>query len=479
MINRLIQIANKNVEKIKIKTFEKFKSKINQISNSIELSKEIETLKEYLSEGMDKKFKNTKEISSKRYMKYNNVKENIQRLSNHNQHYLSQSDRKLQDFSNNSFQKSAMEQDYESTIFDKLHEEHNSRIETQKLNQELKTKKELENCTFRPTISSKSRSNSNICVYDRLSRTAKNEKELLYKAEKEAIESKNCSFKPEVTRAKRNSNNNDSVHERLYKEAEEKEKARKYKEVLLKDKNLSECTFKPSIDSKRNSTSVLEETRFEKLHNDGEKKRSILAEKEILHEQESLKYCTFKPQTNSQILSSEPAHERLYRKRLEKNKIIEKKRKELEEEERKMMGCNKKAKLDPFKSVQAIISESSSRLYNSSEEYEKRKSILKQQIMLEEGCIFNPKINKNSDKLAERAYPNSKIIERNETFIKKKEENLIERENECKNECTFMPRLIPGKIEHKVDNKNVSERLYEFMDTYEKKKEELRMKYGQ
>ena len=105
MINRLIQIANKNVEKIKIKTFEKFKSKINQISNSIELSKEIETLKEYLSEGMDKKLKNPKEISSKRYMKYNNVKENIQRLSNYNQHYLSQSDRKLPDFSNNSFQK--------------------------------------------------------------------------------------------------------------------------------------------------------------------------------------------------------------------------------------------------------------------------------------------------------------------------------------------------------------------------------------
>lgn len=478
-MNRLIQIANKNIEKIKIKYIQKFKLKIHQFSNSIELIKENERLKESLSEFLEQKSKLINEITSKRYSKFIKMNANMVTLNNNELHYLSQSDRKIKDFTNSSVQQFAKEKDSETSIFEKLHEECFSKIGTQKVNQELKAKKELENCTFYPKLSSKSRCHSNICVYERLSRTAKNEKELLYKAEKEVIESKNCTFQPDVPKARRNGiNNSDSVYERLHKDAEEKEKGKKYKELLIKDKNLRECTFKPCLNSKRNRFSMLDEPRFEKLHNDGEKKRNVLAEKELMREQESLQECTFKPTTISQKLNSEPVHERLYRKRLEKNRIIEQKRKEIEEEEKKMMGSNKKAKEEDFKNVKAIINESSSRLYNFSEEYKRKKSILIQQVMLEEGCFFNPKINKNSDQLAKRAFPNGKIIERNETFLKSKEENRVEKENKLKSEFTFMPRLLSGKNEHKFEYKNVSQRLYEFMNSYELKKEKLRIKYG-
>lgn len=385
---------------------------------------------------------------------------------------------------------SSLKKNTKSDIFSKLHYDGYSKQEFLKINEELKAKRETENCTFHPLISSKSRV-KNLNVYDRLSRTAC-EKELLRK-EKEPLELQHCTFHPFLPRARRSNTTSGTIFDRLHAHADEKEKSRKYKELLFKDKDLDGCTFKPDVISKRSMSHYLKDDNslFSKLYNDNVIIKNKKDKKEIEIEDNTLKHCTFNPMinacnekvnNNNKNRNEGPCYDRLYQKRIEREKMIEKKRKEIEEEEKKMSLpiINKlKSSQDDIENIRntEFIKDPFNRLYQRREEYQKNKRKLIEKVMIEEGCIFEPQINKNSSELTERL--GMDFDQRNFELLNRKENRVNEQKYFEEKECSFKPSILNYEIPAKKENcpTNVVERLYSYIPTYEKNIEELRIKY--
>ena len=88
---------------------------------------------------------------------------------------------------------------------------------------------------------------------------------------------------------------------------------------------------------------------------------------------------------------------------------------------------------------------------------------------------FNPRLNNKSMKIAQSDTRN--VIQRSETFLNKKATKLANAMKAEMHECTFKPRVgspQPRKSEHATGdpaNKGVVERLYAYLDYYEKRKE--------
>ena len=115
------------------------------------------------------------------------------------------------------------------------------------------------------------------------------------------------------------------------------------------------------------------------------------------------------------------------------------------------------------------------KLISNSKKYidEKNKRIekLKENLLIEKGITFKPKLNEQINSKIQ-----SDIIERNENFLKAKEIRLHAVKEDS--ECTFIPKINENlSINHSNINSDVSERLYDYQNKYRKNLEEKKSKY--
>ena len=115
------------------------------------------------------------------------------------------------------------------------------------------------------------------------------------------------------------------------------------------------------------------------------------------------------------------------------------------------------------------------KLISNSQKYmdEKNKRIekLKENILIEKGITFKPKLNEQINSKIQ-----SDIIERNENFLKAKEIRLHAIKEDS--ECTFIPKINENLLINQSNiNSDVSERLYDYQNIYKKNLEEKKSKY--
>jgi len=406
------------------------------------------------------------------------------------------------------------------SIFDKLHEEAMTKLEIKQLNEEIKKQRELQFCTFAPTLKDSPKAHTNTFeesknVYNRLAQSNKFLKMQYYDAQKQAQELQFCTFQPDLPKAKRDPNRNMSlqlndttgnIHERLHKEAEVLSQQRQTKAFAKREKELDGCTFTPTINlGKRSNSQHIPTHRFEELYREHERKRTEQTKKEMLKDEKTMESCTFKPSLLSKTKdnltmdeSSTPRYEKLYNKHTQKLMLLEQKRKELAEEERKMRQFVAKEMKIPANKRQAnnttlqashsktMQSEDSKkgkddsafdRLYKIDKVYRQNKKELSQKVMKERGISFTPRTNPKPIAFNEKELKG--VIERNEEFLKEKNSKLAKQIPTELKECTFAPvvqksgSLSRGNSKDKVD---FADRLYSYFDKYEKRKEEIRQK---
>ncbi len=153
--------------------------------------------------------------------------------------------------------------------------------------------------------------------------------------------------------------------------------------------------------------------------------------------------------------------ERLNNYEMLKNKNLKKIKEEIEE----TIPHPKKTKLNP-KDIR-LISNSKYLLTEKMKKLEK----LKQNILIEKGITFKPKLNENINSKIQ-----SDIIERNENFLKEKEIKLHSINEDL--ECTFSPKINENStINQSTIFSDVGERLYDYKNKYERNLEEIKSRY--
>ena len=153
--------------------------------------------------------------------------------------------------------------------------------------------------------------------------------------------------------------------------------------------------------------------------------------------------------------------ERLNNYEMLKNKNLKKIKEEIEE----TIPHPKKTKLNP-KDIR-LISNSKHLLTEKMKKLEK----LKQNILIEKGITFKPKLNENINSKIQ-----TNIIERNENFLKGKEIKLHSINEDL--ECTFSPKINENStINQSTIFSDVGERLYDYKNKYEKNLEQMKSRY--
>ena len=105
------------------------------------------------------------------------------------------------------------------------------------------------------------------------------------------------------------------------------------------------------------------------------------------------------------------------------------------------------------------------------DEKNKRIEKLKENILIEKGITFKPKLNENINSKIQ-----SDIIERNENFLKEKEIKLHSINEDL--ECTFSPKINENStINQSTIFSDVGERLYDYKNKYERNLEEIKSRY--
>jgi hypothetical protein len=265
------------------------------------------------------------------------------------------------------------------SIFDKLHQEANTKKENSQQYEELKQIHELENCTFQPIISKHSNSKQSLGnVYERLYKEPKPDYEQ-YKLEREAFDLQECTFHPNVSHCSEHNQSTSSVFERLHSEAESKRRYREERSAILnqvESEETKQCSFKPAINlTSRKGSQTIDGSKdaFDKLYKEREeiKRRQLLREANA--QSQVLKNCPFAPQIlRNRSQSSKEGRvnpERLY---IETKAKMEDKKREMREQEEKM--CNASKKVGVFDPTVY------DKMYRRKDEYEMKKKMLEKKI---------------------------------------------------------------------------------------------------
>ncbi len=395
-------------------------------------------------------------------------------------------------------------------MFNKLHDEGLAKLEKQQRNEEIRKRRETQYCTFKPEVKTEEAGKSRKDVYERLAQSNKQLRVQYYDAEKEAREVQFCTFHPDLPKAANGKKGHatnlsaelgEKVHERLHKEAEVMVQMRQCKQFAKREKELDGCTFKPSINSRRSSSQAATARRFEDLYHDNERKKRQQSKNEVMHDEQERSKYTFRPQLVSKSKPDEavddiPRYEKLYTKHSQKQHLLEQKRNELIEEERKMrqfvaQGVKRPAGVRPGNlgstqlcSARTLGAEprgsgaAFERLYGMDKVYRENKHSLERKIMKEEGISFSPRTNVGPSVLTDR--DNKGVVERNEEFLREKNSKIARQVPTEMKECTFVPLVCRGKeAKGPETHKDFAERLYAYFDVYEKRKAECRQKHGE
>ena len=338
-----------------------------------------------------------------------------------------------------------------NTIHSRLHDEASTKAELRLLNQELRKHKELEYCTFQPAISVVSEemmTGKQGEVYHRLNKDNKVGKQEFYKAQKEAQEIEHCTFKPDLPKAQQRIENDvENIFNRLHGEAGQRDQWQRNKQYIKQQREIEGCTFQPSLKKSENydprlnqsmqvrSQSVSPRTQsvqsigtqgmysmrgpkenltFDRLYLDHQKKRRKLMREEAKKEVSELNQCSFKPTINirpraksvqprtqtSRLArsrgseSSTKAGNRLFNLHAQKAKLIEQKKNELIEEERKMRKFTARPMKNPNlnntsgymtapnpDNLQGAKNDPFERLYKMNEQITNKKKKMQKQLM--------------------------------------------------------------------------------------------------
>eukprot|EP01022_Parablepharisma_sp_SALTPOND_P014358 TRINITY_DN1943_c0_g1_i1.p2 TRINITY_DN1943_c0_g1~~TRINITY_DN1943_c0_g1_i1.p2 ORF type:complete len:696 (+),score=109.46 TRINITY_DN1943_c0_g1_i1:287-2374(+) len=381
------------------------------------------------------------------------------------------------------------------SIFNKLHSEATTKQEIKQMNEEIKKTREMQGCTFKPRIRSEVGhypSETRSAVYERLSQSNKLQRQQYYEMQKSANEIKHCTFQPQLPKAKprRASQSaiglDEPVYDRLHRHAEVIDQVRQAKALAKKESEVESCTFVPRINrgACRSMSQDSRGNRFDELYMKHAEKKQKIAKKALEREEKVGAKCPFRPNLNlskcsfggdSEVLECDmPRYERLYSKHAQKEKMLEQKRRELAEEEKKLRAFASKKVLKEKQNNKE--EEPFTRLYSQDKVYRQKKSELSKKLMQEMGVSFTPRINNTSIQLSEN--DSRGVIERNEQFLKEKNTKLSKQVPTELKECTFVPKV--GKSGGKKESGPrlpPGERLYAYFEKYEKQKEEYRQKH--
>ena len=264
--------------------------------------------------------------------------------------------------------------------FDRLYDNAYNKEAALIQNRNAAVSKELEECTFRPTVINYNERTGS--VFEKLHYSDISEKEKLYQNQREHKEMIGCTFKPKI-----NNNKNattDNSFEKLYKDAEVQRQKIREKELMENDKDIIDCTFRPTLQTVNTSYSG---NVYEKLYNNfqeiqKERKRKQLEnlEKEVAEVQFVPKLITPKHDSGDM-----PVYARLYAE-VEKRK--EKAKKQTEEKERSKSATRIRKTDEPPRFEH---------LYALHKEKIQKQGLLQEKYLKDSGIIFKPNINKTSN----------------------------------------------------------------------------------
>ena len=241
------------------------------------------------------------------------------------------------------------------SVFEKLHAMSKTKQEIHKLNQEMRAQREMQFCTFHPQVVSNrspSRNGKTDDLYARLAHSNKKERLEYLETQREARELRYCTFAPALPNQLQHSRSlsqHEPIHSRLHHQGELREQVLKSRQLAYKDRELDGCTFCPQTNRSLGRSASLSgrdliSNPYERLYLDNERKKSKAQKIQANREENVCKDCTFKPEliAKSKTVaegmneSTTPRYKKLYARHMQKQLLLEQKRKELELEERKM-----------------------------------------------------------------------------------------------------------------------------------------------
>ncbi|CDW85157.1 UNKNOWN [Stylonychia lemnae] len=436
----------------------------------------------------------------------------------------------------------------ELPVYQRLHKEAQQKQQKMIVNDVIRQHDELRDCTFQPLLSGTMPSQGNTPVassarrpqiqredpflFERLSKSNKKFNPELMQLQKENEEMKDCTFKPETNNkskviAERNLQDyqdKEQFFERLYKDAEAKDKFMKGLQTIKDHAEVNQCTFQPEINRGRNDSLIHSgrksqteyhhnnEDTFSRLHQEHEHKQRQLVKIENEYDQKFKEEHPFQPTRitkdkderlfGNRNETSQHRSSRLYQEWKAREKKIQDKRNELIKEEQKLcqltLQTNKRGKklsigdsinsgspnhdssiINTHNSQTSYMTQNThDRLYTQGKEKTKKQDELRDKVYKEQGYSFAPQTNN----MPKYQFDNN-VFDRNREFMQRKDSHIKEMQQQ--NSCDFKPQRVTTKSKLakcyervEVTNENVGEKLYSQQHAIEQRKEKQRQEYS-
>lgn len=210
---------------------------------------------------------------------------------------------------------------------------------------------------------------------------------------------------------------------------------------------------------------------------------------ELDFQEQEREVCTFRPElaagsrelagSSGRMLGPDPRphYEKLYDLHMLKQNTLDRVRKEqfeLEQKQRKFTSSNRKKSVPTVVGAKRAPGEAGEQrfvqLYKQDQVYKNRREELAQRIMREQGVSFVPNINNRSFNMIDDG-----VIERNEQFLRRKNQKIATQVGSQQKGCTFQPRVCAAATAGNVQKKpgDVCDRLYKYYERYEQRKKQL------
>lgn len=315
----------------------------------------------------------------------------------------------------------------------KLYFDHFQKQAQLEIKREVKKAGELDHCTFTPQVNPIDYENPvlantlRVPVYERLLQ-AKPTSSTAVLEKHEYRELKGATFKPDISKSQNKKkwqsdykatpeDRMRSATERLYGDAQIKEKIMCLRQMNQKQQEDEVYTFSPNIMSpKTNKENFLKNDltkSVDRLYDENMRRQRNLLRKEVEVREQELEECTFQPDRvarnyksnkNESELEDLNAHERLYerfKQKRERDSYVTQEREHSQRQENSLRhrsnsvleGRTPKKSPKDFGNTENVNTPAFDRLYKDMAKKKQKLSHLKQKIQKEEGTTFQPKTN--------------------------------------------------------------------------------------
>lgn len=311
------------------------------------------------------------------------------------------------------------------------------------IKREMKKTNELENCTFIPQVNPVDTMNYalvntlRVPVYDRLNQ-AKFVPDHIMLEKQEYKELKGATFHPDISKSQKSTksrqdqasspeNRKQEAVERLYGDAQIKERILSIKQMSRKEQEIEGCTFSPKVLSpqkdKENFLKNHLSKSIDRLYDENLKRHRKLLKKEVEFREQEMEECTFQPEraarnyrTKDNDLNDLAAHDRLYERFKRKQLSVNNSFQELydgsarKSQRRNNSRSHRSHSAAPEKSIRSpkdysenneVNTPAFDRLYKDMIKRKLKMEQLKERVNREEGITFKPKTNPRKSKRSE------------------------------------------------------------------------------